>query len=91
VTAVFGIRSGTELAAAANLTVFHGSPPTVGVLTHPAHRGQGLATRVARTATAAAVTDHGMARYRAEANHARSQAVGRTLGFEPYCEELTVR
>ena len=91
VVAVYGIRSGGDLAAAANLTTFRGSPPTVGVLTHPAHRGQGLATRVARTATAAAVTDVGLARYRAEAEHARSQAIGRILGFESYCEELTVR
>jgi len=39
----------------------------------------------------AKVAEHGLARYRAEAEHERSQALGRTLGFEPYCEELTVR
>lgn len=91
VRAAYGIRSAGDLAAAANLTVFRASPPTVGVLTHPVFRGRGFATRVARTATAAAVADHGLVRYRGEAEHARSQAVGRTLGFEPYCEELTVR
>lgn len=91
VVSTYGIRSAAQLAAAANLTVFRGSPPTLGVLTHPAYRGMGFATRVTRTAAAAAVSEHGLARYRAEAEHARSQAIGRTLGFEPYCEELTVR
>ncbi|MFL6132048.1 MAG: GNAT family N-acetyltransferase [Nocardioidaceae bacterium] len=87
----FGVRSHGSLAAASNLTRFRGSPPTLGILTHPAHRGQGFATRVARTATAAAVQQQGSARYRSEADHARSQAIGRTLGYEPYCRALSVR
>lgn len=89
--ATFGIRAGKDLAAAANLTVVHGSPPMVGILTHPAFRGQGYATRVGRTATAEAVRRAGLAGYRAESEHGRSQAVGRTLGFTAYCEALTVR
>src|SRR4051794_572524 len=74
VVEVFALRTGPNIAAAANLTTVHGSPLTVGVLTHPAHRGRGYATRVARAATAEAVARDGLARYRAEAEHARSRA-----------------
>jgi RimJ/RimL family protein N-acetyltransferase len=86
----FGVRVGVSIAAAANLTSFLGSPLTVGVLTHPAHRGRGHATRVARAAVAEAVLRQGLAGYRSEADHDRSRAVGRTLRFEDFCEQLTV-
>ncbi len=87
----FAVRSGGDIAAAANLTVFRGVPSDVGVLTHPKHRGKGYASRVAKAATAYAVRSHGIARYRAEADNPRSRAIASSLGFEDYFEQLAIR
>jgi GNAT superfamily N-acetyltransferase len=86
----FAIRSGDAIAAASNLTKFMGGSSNVGVLTHPAYRGRGFASRVARAATAYAVEHEGMARFRYDADHARSRSVARSLTFEDYSEQLTI-
>lgn len=91
VPVAFAIRSGDEIAAAANLTAFRGVPSDVGVLTHPKYRGKGYATRVARAATAYAVRNHGLARYRAVEDHERSRSIARSLGFEDYLLQLAIR
>ncbi len=88
---LFGVRDGGDLAAVAGLTDFLGVDSSVGVLTHPAHRGHGLATRVVRAATSAAVADHGLARFLAEADQHRAQTVATKLGFRPYAEQLVYR
>jgi RimJ/RimL family protein N-acetyltransferase len=86
----FAIRSGDAIAAASNLTKFMGGSSNVGVLTHPAYRGRGFATRVTRAATAYAVEHEGIARFRYDADHARSRSVARALTFEDYCEQLVI-
>ncbi len=87
----FAIRSGDEIAAAANLTVFRGVPSDVGVLTHPKYRGKGFGSRVAKAATSYAVRSHEIARYRAEADNPRSTAIAESLGFENYFAQLAIR
>lgn len=92
VVRAWGVRDERgALAAAANLTRHRGSPPMVGVLTHPAHRGRGFASRAVRAATSAAVEEHGLAGLRARADDDRTRSIGAGLGFEDYCEVLVVR
>ncbi|HET7735386.1 MAG TPA: GNAT family N-acetyltransferase [Nocardioidaceae bacterium] len=91
VEVAFAVRSGGELAAAANLTTFRGVPSDVGVLTHPKYRGKGFSSRVARAAAAYAVRNHGLARYRSETDNIRSRSVSKALGFEDYFEQLAIR
>ena len=86
----FAIRSGDAIAAASGLTKFMGGSSNVGVLTHPAHRGKGFATRVARAATAYAVQSEGIARFRFDADNARSRSLARALTFEAYSEQLRI-
>jgi RimJ/RimL family protein N-acetyltransferase len=90
VTHVFAVRSGKDIAAAANLSKFLGGSSNVGVLTHPKYRGKGYAAPVTRAATAYAVRNEGMARFRYDADHARSVAIGRSLKFEEYARQLAI-
>ena len=86
-----GVRApGGDLAAAASLT--RGDEPftTVGVLTHPAHRGRGFAARVARSATSRSVRKYGLTSYRARADDDRARSIGKALGFTELCERLDV-
>ena len=91
VPVAFALRSGGEIAAASNLTPFRGEPTDVGVLTHPAHRGRGHGTTVARAATAYAVHHFGLARYRALATNQPSRAIAAALGYEDRFDQLAIR
>lgn len=91
VEVAFAIRSGHDIAAAANLTMFRGVPSDVGVLTHPKYRGKGFASRVARAAAAYAVRNHELARFRSEVDNARSRSVSKALGFEDHFEQIAIR
>ena len=67
----YGVRDERgSLAAASNLTRDRGSPPMVGVLTHPAHRGRGFASRAVRAATSVSVEADGLAGLRARIDDA---------------------
>ena len=86
----FALRSDGEIVAAANLTPFRDEPTDVGVLTGPAHRGLGHGARVARAATAYAVSRFGLARYRALTTNAASRAIAAALGFEDRFDQLAI-
>lgn len=88
---VYGIEQEGRLAAAGNLTPFGGHPADVGLLTHPAARGQGLATRVAVRMISDALPAAGLVRYRALASNAPSLAIARSLGFAGCGQNLMAR
>lgn len=78
--------------AAGNMTDFAGAPTDVGLVTHPDHRGRGLAARVAGTMLAWA-RDEGYetARYRALTANVASLRVAEKLGFTPFGANVAVR
>lgn len=90
VTHVFAVRSGEHIAAVASLSKFLSTSSSVGVLTHPKYRGKGYATPVTKAATAYAVRNEGIARYRYEADNPRSEAVGASLKFADYVKQLAI-
>jgi GNAT superfamily N-acetyltransferase len=89
-----GVLYGIEedgLAAAGNLTLFRGYPADVGLLTHPAARGRGLATKIAVQMIRDALPAAGIIRYRALATNSPSLAIARSLGFAGYGQNLIAR
>lgn len=79
--------------AAGNMTDAGGAPGDVGLVTHPDHRGRGLARRVAATMLAWARDEGGVevARYRALTTNAASLRVAEALGFTPFGANVAVR
>ena len=78
---MYGIEQDGRLAAAGNLTRFRGYPADVGLLTHPAARGRGLARQIAVQMIGDALPAAGILRYRALATNSPSLAIARSLGF----------
>ena len=64
--------------------------PTLGVLTHPAHRGRGLARAVVVAAAQAGLDRRAVVQYRAWRGNAASIAVARHTGFAYYCDGLVI-
>jgi hypothetical protein len=88
---LYGIEQDGRLAAAGNLTPFRGYPADVGLLTHPAARGRGLATRIAVRMIGDALPAAGIIRYRALVTNSPSLAIARSLGFTGYGQNLIAR
>jgi len=85
------LREDEQIVAAGNMTEWRGLPADVGVLTHPAHRGRGLAGRLVGAMVSAMLPTVGVVRYRALASNHRSLAVAQRLGFEQYGQDFRVR
>ena len=79
--------------AAGNMTDLAGSPTDVGLVTHPDHRGHGLAERVARHMLAWAFVEQRfeLARYRALTTNVASLRVAEKLGFTAFGANVAVR
>lgn len=88
---LYGLRDGGRLVAAGNMTDFRGVPADVGIVTHPAHRGQGFARRLVSHMVAEQLSAVGLVRYRALETNVPSLAVARSLGFVARGEHLRVR
>ena len=89
-----GVLYGIEedgLVTAGNLTLFRGYPADVGLLTHPAARGRGLARQIAVQMIGDALPAAGIIRYRALATNSPSLAIARSLGFAGYGQNLIAR
>jgi GNAT superfamily N-acetyltransferase len=85
----FGYFGGDGLLAVACLGVWH-DMPTLGVLTHPRHRGHGLARAVVAAAAQAGLDRRAVVQYRAWRANAASIAVARRTGFTHYCDGLVI-
>ena len=88
---VHAVLDGDTVVAAASLSAFLGPAGDVGVLVHPARRGEGLGAVVGGAATRDALRRQGIARWRARDENRPSRALSRRLGFEDYCRQLAVR
>ena len=85
----FGFFDEDALLAVACLGVWH-QMPTLGVLTHPGHRGRGLAGAVVAAAAQAALDRRAVVQYRAWRANTASIAVARRTGFAHYCDGLVI-
>jgi len=78
---VYAMETDGDVLAAGNMTPFRGRLADVGLITHPDHRGEGWAKRLASQMVVDALPDAGVVRYRALTTNAPSLAVARALGF----------
>ena len=87
----FGVVENGALVAAGRLTEWRGAFADIGLVTHPQHRGRGLAGALTHAMARHALRRSDVARYRALTTNAPSLAVARRAGFEPYGENIAVR
>jgi GNAT superfamily N-acetyltransferase len=64
--------------------------PTIGVLTHPQARGQGLGTLVVTAAAAAGLRHRAIVQYRAWHANTASVSLATRAGFTHYCDALAI-
>lgn len=88
---LYGLGESGRLVAAGNMTDYRGRPADVGVLTHPAMRGRGLARRLVSYMVATHLPAAGIVRYRALTTNHASLAVARSLGFMGRGHNLALR
>jgi GNAT superfamily N-acetyltransferase len=88
---LFGRFAGGVLVAAATLEDPGGPVASVGVLTHPAHRGRGHGRAVAGAATRAALDDGAVARYQTLEANLASVAIAHALGYRRDATTLSFR
>jgi GNAT superfamily N-acetyltransferase len=82
---VYGSFVDDRLVAAASMYPWRGSRlADVGILTLPAYRGRGLATRTVRAICAAAIAEGYEPQYRCQLDHAASIGVATAAGFERF-------
>lgn len=87
---VFGCYSGEQLAAAGMLRAA-GTLRQIGIVTHPAFRGQGYGRAVVSAMTATALREGTSPHYQTLAANVASRAIARALGFTEYARTLAVR
>jgi RimJ/RimL family protein N-acetyltransferase len=85
----YAVRDEGEIVAAAGFRRWSDNVAHLCVLTHPAHRGRGLARRAASAAVEAALAEGLFAQWRARP--AASRVVARSLGFEDIGTQLSLR
>jgi len=88
---VYGCFDGEELAAAGTLEPWGADLLHVGILTHPARRGQGYGRAVVSAMTASGLEQERVVQYRTLRANAPSVAVAHALGFQEYGATLAVR
>jgi GNAT superfamily N-acetyltransferase len=88
---VFGCFVGEEIVAAGTLHPWGEGILGVGIITHPAHRGQGYARAVVSAMTAYGLAQGAILRYQTLQANVASVAVARTLGYQQYGQTLAVR
>lgn len=89
--ATWGSFDGAELVALGNMTAWNAARSDVGLVTHPAHRGRGLAAAVASTMIGETLERTTVVRYRALVTNMASLRVAERLGFIGYGQNIVVR
>jgi GNAT superfamily N-acetyltransferase len=85
----FGCFDGNQLIAVACVKDVH-HMPTIAVLTHPEHRGRGLARRVVAAAARAGLQDRPEVQYRVFHDNVASMSVARACGFTHYADYTVI-
>jgi GNAT superfamily N-acetyltransferase len=88
---IFGCFLGAELAAAGTLVRWGDGLLSVGIITHPAHRGQGYGRAVVSAMTAHGLAQGAILRYQTLQANLPSVAIARALGYQEYGQTLAVR
>jgi GNAT superfamily N-acetyltransferase len=88
---VFGCFANDQLVAAARYRPLWEETAHIGVVTHPAHRGQGRGRAVVSAATAAALEAGLVVLYQTLLANAPSVALVSRLGYRQYASHLAVR
>lgn len=88
---VFGIYRGAELIAAATSEPRGLYLANVGVVTHPAYRGQGYGKAIVAAASRHGFTDGYIMQYQALHANTASIGIARALGYQEYGATLSVR
>lgn len=88
---VFGCFVGSELVAAGTLHPWGEGVLSVGIITHPAHRGQAYARAVVSAMTAYGLARGAILRYQTLQANVPAVAVAQALGYQAYGQTLAVR
>ncbi len=88
---VFGCFEGDEMMAAGTLRPWGEGVQSVGIISHPAHRGRGYARAVASAMTAYGLAQGAVLRYQTLQANVASVAVAKALGYAEYGQTLAVR
>ncbi len=87
---ILAVMSCGEAACAAGAELLQGELAHIGVLTHPALRGRGLARAAVAGATAAALAAGHLPQYQTLLANLPALAVARALGFERFATTLSI-
>ena len=88
---IFGCFFSDVLVGAASYRTHGETIASIGIITHPGHRGRGFGRAAASAATAHALDGRLIAQWQTLEANVPSIAVGRALGYEPYCRTIAVR
>lgn len=88
---LFGLLQGDELVCLGSSIPWGEPLEHLGILTHPLHRGRGLARRVVSTMAASALERQRVPQYRTLCANTPSWRVGQAVGFEEWAQTLAVR
>ena len=86
-----GIFRGATLAALASYELWGDRIAHLAIVTHPAHRRQGLARAAVSALTRVALSRQLVAQYRTLVANEASMAIARRLGFQGYAVSLAIR
>lgn len=88
---IFALHRGPEIAAATSWEALSNGVLHVGVITHPAHRGNGYGKAVASAITAHGLAQDGIMQWQTLVENAPSLAIGQALGYQQRYRTVAVR
>ncbi len=88
---IVGCFEASAFVAASSYRVLPPKIATLGIVTHPSHRGRGLGRAAATAATAHAIDTGFVAQWQTLESNLPSIAIARALGYQPYCRTIAIR